>query len=128
MLFYYANDIGELTYVLLHPRDIAELTQYVNQLEGELNHFSEENEALRDKHGLKMGDVVDTSGVRARHVSELDKLRKENRVLENEVSFWGNQLIIWGSEGTQSGGHPTYPRILSISDWRSKGTQSDIPV
>ena len=54
-------------------------------MEGELNKFGEENEALRGRLNLGREDSVDVSGVRARRVFELDKLRKENRMLENEV-------------------------------------------
>ena len=57
----------------------------MNRLESELNGLSEENEALRDRLGVRQEEVVDVTGVRGRRASELDKLRTENRVLENEV-------------------------------------------
>ena len=66
-------------------RDIAELTQHANRLENELSQFGEENEALREKLGLKADASVDVSGVRARRVTELEKLRRESRLLENQV-------------------------------------------
>ncbi len=66
-------------------RDIAELTQHANRLENELSQFSEENEALREKLGLGVDAGVDVSGVRARRVTELERLRRESRMLENQV-------------------------------------------
>ena len=71
----------------LHIRDISELTQHVNRLEGELNHLSEENEVLRDRLGLEAQQSVDVSGVRARKLSELERLRRDNRMLEKEVGL-----------------------------------------
>ena len=70
-------------------RDIAELTQHANHLENELSQFGEENEALREKLGLGVDANVDVSAVRARRVTELERLRRESRMLENQVCVWG---------------------------------------
>ncbi len=66
-------------------RDIAELTQHINHLDSELNRFSEENETLRDRLCLGRGEVVDVSGVRGRREREMEKLHKDNAILEREV-------------------------------------------
>ena len=70
---------------VLYGRDIAELTQHINQLENQLDHYSEENETLRVQAGLGVEDKVDTSGVKGRRIAELEKLRRDNRMLEKEV-------------------------------------------
>ena len=69
-----------------NPRDISELTRQVNHLDAALNQFSEENEVLRGKLGLGAQESVDVSGVRGRRAAEVERLRKDNRMLQNEVS------------------------------------------
>ncbi len=66
-------------------RDIAELTQQVNQLEHQLNQWSDENEALRGRLGVGLEEEVDLRGLRQRKKSELEQLRADNRMLEREV-------------------------------------------
>lgn len=68
------------------------MTQHVNHLDAALNQLSEENEVLREKLGLGAQERVDLSGVRGRHAIELERLRKDNRMLENEVGVVKN----WG--------------------------------
>ena len=57
----------------------------MNQLESELNHFSEENEVLREKLGMGVEESVDVSIVRRRRDAERERLHKENRMLHNEA-------------------------------------------
>ena len=50
-----------------------------------MNQLSEENEILREKLGVGTQESVDVLGIKGRRVSELERLRKDNRMLENEV-------------------------------------------
>lgn len=69
----------------LLPRDIAELTQQINRLDCELNLLSEENEALQEKLGLGSDVSVDVTAVHSKRVSQLERLKKDNKMLEKEV-------------------------------------------
>ena len=66
--------------------DIAELTQQVNRLDNQLNSLNEENEALRDRCGVKADEPVDVDRVRVKRNAELDRLKKDNQRLEQQVS------------------------------------------
>ena len=57
----------------------------MNQLENELNQFSEENEALRDRLGLGEEEEVDVTQVREKRRSQIIQLQKDCRELEKEV-------------------------------------------
>ena len=69
-------------------RDIAVLTQHLNQLENGLNWFSEENEVLRGRLGLGEGENVDVSVVRGKREARLHQLLRDNRMLEKEVGVF----------------------------------------
>ena len=66
--------------------DIAELTRQVNLLSDQLNWLSEENEALRDQLCLGAEEQVNLSPLRLRKRNELEALKEEHKLLENEVS------------------------------------------
>ena len=72
-------------FLYLSYSDIAEMTRRVNRLENELNQLGEENEALRDQLGLGVGERVDLSPLRRRKQTELEQLRKDYKLIENEV-------------------------------------------
>ena len=75
-----------MTLLFYCSSDIAELTQQVNQLDNQLNSLSEENEALRDRCGVKAYEPVDVDRVRVKRNAELDRLKKDNQRLEQQVS------------------------------------------
>ena len=66
--------------------DIAELIRQVNLLSDQLNRLSEENEALRDQLGLGAEEQVNLSPLRLKKRNELEALKEEHKLLENEVS------------------------------------------
>ena len=79
-------------------RDIAELTQRMNILESELGHLGEENEALRDRAGVREGEEVDLAPLRSKQGAELGRLREANRRLEREVGLGTGGRWVWGRE------------------------------
>ena len=72
--------------IVLSLSDIAELTRQVNLLSDQLNRLSEENEALRDQLGLGAEEQVNLSPLRLKKRNELEALKEEHKLLENEVS------------------------------------------
>ena len=73
---------------MLSLSDIAQLTRQVNLLSDQLNRLSEENEALRDQLGLGSEEQVNLSPLRLRKRNELEALKEEHKLLENEVSIF----------------------------------------
>ena len=89
MLHYYPTPpVKHVGHIVSSLSDIAELTRQVNLLSDQLNRLSEENEALRDQLGLGAGEQVNLSPLRLRKRNELEALKEEHKLLENEVSVF----------------------------------------
>ena len=69
----------------------------MNLLENELNRFSEENEALRDRLGIGESEEVDVSQVREKRREQLLQLQKDSRMLEKEVGVVNRCGLVRGS-------------------------------
>ena len=89
MLHHYpAPPVKHVGHITSPLSDIAELTRQVNLLSDQLNRLSEENEALRDQLGLGAEEQVNLSPLRLRKRNELEALKEEHKLLENEVSVF----------------------------------------
>uniref|UniRef100_A0A1X7UES4 Centrosomal protein of 290kDa coiled-coil region domain-containing protein n=1 Tax=Amphimedon queenslandica TaxID=400682 RepID=A0A1X7UES4_AMPQE len=65
--------------------EVSGLVQEVNRLQSETDTLDEINEALRDKLGLEPGTEPELTQVRERRFAELNKLKRDNVTLTNEV-------------------------------------------
>ena len=66
---------------ILSARDLAELARQVSQMDV----IAEENEALREKLGLRLDESFDMCQFRQRKAVELEQLKSVNRMLQKEV-------------------------------------------